>query len=68
MLIPGAKQLTTLDKTGFRAADGLSVEMKGMCIGSVMRRESEIERGAGFSQSPFECLWKLNQPVTVPID
>lgn len=37
VLIPGATQLTTLDKTGFRTADGLSVEMKGMCIGSVMK-------------------------------
>lgn len=37
VLIPGATKLTTLDKTGFRTADGLSVEMKGMCIGSVMK-------------------------------
>lgn len=65
MLIPGAKRLTTLDKTGFRTADGLSVEMKGMCIGSVMKRESWVQAAP---RVPLNEPMKLDQPVTVPID
>lgn len=56
MLIPGAKRLTTLDKTGFRTADGLSVEMKGMCTGSVMKRESGVP---AFLRVP------LNEPMEI---
>lgn len=54
MLVPGARRLTTLDKTGFQKAAGLSVEIKGMCLGSVMKggrggeRRGEREPGASF--------------------